>query len=205
MSSKKERQLRKRNRKQKGKSIADSDIVWVQDKEHEFANIRQLVGSGVASRHLSNHPKRVLLPKLRGLHINFSKCSIFGVAGAVNLAPMARILGCNPEVLPSSYLGLPLEDSLMGAQKWESIIERIKNRLPFWKRSSLSKAGKLTLIKSVLLSILIYMLSLFIAPPKVVKAIEKVIRDFLWDASDNKKGYHYVKWKTCCLPLKAGG
>ncbi|XP_026432449.1 probable LRR receptor-like serine/threonine-protein kinase At5g59680 [Papaver somniferum] len=49
------------------------------------------------------------------------------------------------------------------------------------------------------------MLSLFIAPPKVGKAIEKVIRDFLWDASDTKKGYHYVKWKTCCLPPKAGG
>lgn len=76
---------------------------------------------------------------------------------------------------------------------------------PSWKRSSLSKTGKLTLIKSVLLSIPIYILSLFIALPKVVKEIEKVIRDFLWDASDTKKGYHYVKWKTCCLPLKTGG
>lgn len=67
---------------------------------------------------------------LSGLHINFSKCSIFCVAGAVNLDPMERMLGCNPEVFPSSYLGLPLGDSLMGAQKWESIIDRIKNRLP---------------------------------------------------------------------------
>lgn len=84
-------------------------------------------------------------------------------------------------------------------------MERCKAKLCSWKRSTLSKAGKLTLAKSVLASIPIYMLSLFTAPPKVIKSIEKVIRDFLWDPSERKKGHHYVAWDTCHTPLRKGG
>ncbi|XP_026452133.1 uncharacterized protein LOC113352536 [Papaver somniferum] len=138
---------------------------------------------------------------LSGLHIKFQSAA-FLVWREVNLAPMARMLG--------SIQRFCLLRTLVS--HWETPYWALRSgkvslteSLPSWKRSSLSKAGKLTLIKSVLLSIPIHMLSLFIAPPKVVKAIEKVIRDFLWDAADTKKGYHYVKWKTCCLPLKAGG
>ncbi|XP_026419867.1 uncharacterized protein LOC113315832 [Papaver somniferum] len=83
-----------------------------------------------------------------GLHINFVKCSLFGVAGASYLSQMAMMLGCKSESFPSSYLGLPLGDFFLGSQKWESIIERCKNMLCSWKRSCLNKAGGLG-IKSV--------------------------------------------------------
>ncbi|XP_026458519.1 uncharacterized protein LOC113359036 [Papaver somniferum] len=139
-----------------------------------------------------------------GLKINFAKCGLFGVAGARNIDSMTAMLGCKTEILPSSYLCIPLGDS-SSSIKWEALIEKCKSRLCSWKRSSLSKAGKLNLTKSVVSSILIYMLSLFIAPPKVIKVLEKVIRDFLWDPSETKKGYHYVSWKKCRTPLKSGG
>lgn len=102
---------------------------------------------------------------LSGLRINFAKCSLFGIAGAGNLEAMSAMMGCKTELLPSNYLGLPLGDNSAFSQKWEEIIEKCKSRLSSWKRSSLTKAGKLTLAKSVLSSIPIYMLSLFIAPP----------------------------------------
>jgi hypothetical protein len=44
----------------------------------------------------------------------------------------------------------------------------------------LSKGGKITLIKSTLLNMPTYMLSLFPIPADVAKHIKKIQQDFLW-------------------------
>ncbi|XP_026384892.1 uncharacterized protein LOC113280488 [Papaver somniferum] len=113
-----------------------------------------------------------------GLSTNFNKCNLFVVGEVVNLDDMAAILGCSCDSFPSIYLGMPLGDQTLSKSKWDRIVEICKSRLASWKRSSLSKAGKLTLIKSVLLSLPIYYFSLFLAPKYVVNQIEKTIRDF---------------------------
>lgn len=135
-----------------------------------------------------------------GLRINFSKTSMFGIAGATNISGLAEMMGCRSELMPTTYLGLPLGQAANNNAMWDPIIENCIARLPNWIRSSLTKAGKLTLVKSVLSSVPIYMFSLFAAPMKVIKALEKVIRDFLWDPSDTKKGYHLVAFNKMRTP-----
>ncbi|XP_026451953.1 uncharacterized protein LOC113352337 [Papaver somniferum] len=44
------------------------------------------------------------------LRINFAKCSLYGVANAVNMDAMTAMLGCKTESFPSIYLGFPLGD-----------------------------------------------------------------------------------------------
>ena len=56
----------------------------------------------------------------------------------------------------------------------------ISKLLARWKKMYLSKGGCLTLLKSMLLSIPTYFLSLFTIPTRVANRIENLQWDFLW-------------------------
>lgn len=140
-----------------------------------------------------------------GLHTNFAKTSLFAVGDVPNMEALTEIMGCASASFPSSYLGLPLGASSRDVRKWDKIVEMCKARLPTWKRGIVSKGGKLTLIKHVLLSLLVYQFSLFLAPRSVIKQIERTICKFLWDAANGDKKHHWVGLKSVCKPLSQGG
>ena len=81
----------------------------------------------------------------------------------------------------------------------------MERRLAGWKRSYLSKEGRLTLIKSTLSSLPTYFLSLFPIPSSVAHRIEKLQRDFLWGGLGDEFKYHFVNWHTICAPIQQGG
>lgn len=122
-----------------------------------------------------------------GLCTNFSKCSLFAVGDVVNLDELDAVLGCSCEAFPSIYLGLPLGENNLSKRKWDRVVERCKCRLATWKRSSQSKGGKLTLIKSVLLSLPIYYFSIFMAPKSVIQRIEKTIIEIFFGTTLQKR------------------
>ena len=84
-------------------------------------------------------------------------------------------------------------------------MSKVQKRLDGWKKAFLSRGGRLTLIHSVLSSIPIFYLSLFKAPTGVIKAVEKVMRDFLWEGGDLLGGDHLVGWPPVCLAKEKGG
>ena len=84
------------------------------------------------------------------------------------------MLECREGKLPISYLGLPLGASFKSSWVWDAVEERFKKRLTMWKRQYLSKGGRLTLIKSILSSLLIYFMSLFVIPRKVSSRLENI-------------------------------
>lgn len=139
-----------------------------------------------------------------GLSTNFQKSNLFAVGEVEDLDTLAAVMGCSFEGFPVIYLGLPLGDKTNTISKWDKVLEICRVRLASWKRG-LSKAGKLTLIKSVLLSIPVYYFSLFMAPQFVIKQIEKSIRDFLWHDGDNGKKHYWVNWGKVGEPLDHGG
>ena len=65
----------------------------------------------------------------------------------------------------------------------------------------ISKAGRLTLIKSMFSGTSMYYLSLFRAPSFVCKSIEKYMRDFLWKGVGEDHGSHLVNWELVGQPL----
>ncbi|KAL6329204.1 hypothetical protein AAG906_014814 [Vitis piasezkii] len=64
------------------------------------------------------------------------------------------------------------------SSSWDGVEERMRRRLAQWKRQYISKGGRITLIKSTLASIPIYLLSLIRIPKAVAKRIERIQRDF---------------------------
>lgn len=74
-----------------------------------------------------------------------------------------------------------------------------------WQSKFLSKAGKLTLVKSVAQAIPTYTMHVFQLPKGVLKAFQSKITKFWWGKGGGKKGLHYCKWERLCASKWSGG
>ncbi|RVW13630.1 LINE-1 reverse transcriptase-like [Vitis vinifera] len=99
-----------------------------------------------------------------GLRINLAKSVLIPVGEVDELEELAAELGCRLGALPTVYLGLPLGAHHKTSSSWDGVEERMRRRLAWWKRQYISKGGRITLIKSTLASIPIYLLSLIRIP-----------------------------------------
>ena len=111
---------------------------------------------------------------ISSLKINLGKSELVPVGMVHN-----NVLGCKQGTLPMKYLVLPLGAKFKDKAIWNPILEKTERRLAGWKRSYLSKGGRVTLIKSTLSNLPTYFLSLFPIPTVVANRIEKLQRNFL--------------------------
>ncbi|GJY41443.1 hypothetical protein Tco_0428713 [Tanacetum coccineum] len=116
-----------------------------------------------------------------------------------------QILPFEEGKLPVKYLGVPLVSSRLLIRDCVELIDRVQTRIQDWKNKSLSAAGRLQLIRSVLGAMHIYWASVFILPSRVLLNIEQLMRGFLWSPSSLKKGRSKVAWEVVCLPKNEGG
>ncbi|GKC56573.1 hypothetical protein Tco_1084171 [Tanacetum coccineum] len=80
-------------------------------------------------------------------------------------------LGCLVLKCPFYYLGTRVGGSMTRVQAWQEIVEKVKSRLSKWKSKTLSIGGRLTLLKSVLGSILVFHMSIFKVPSKATENV----------------------------------
>ncbi|XP_071694872.1 uncharacterized protein [Rutidosis leptorrhynchoides] len=120
-------------------------------------------------------------------------------------AAILDILPFDEGNLPVRYLGVPLVSSRLLYQDCKILVERVKHKIDDWKNKSLSFAGRVQLIISVLTSMHIYWASVFILPDAIINDIEKLLRGFLWCQGAMKRGKAKVKWDVLCLPKDEGG
>lgn len=81
--------------------------------------------------------------------------------------------------LPSKYLGAPLIDRACQFTAWEDLILRLKKCLSSWSFRCLNLAVKVILVKSVLQSMPLYLLSALTTPKFILKALRNLQRNFL--------------------------
>nr|GEW62149.1 hypothetical protein [Tanacetum cinerariifolium] len=101
--------------------------------------------------------------------------------------------------LSVKYLGVPLVSSRLVYRDCKELIEKVESRINDWKNKSLSKAGRLQLVQSVISSMHVYWSSMFILLTRVLLDIEQLMHGFLW------KGRSKVAWEVVCLPKAEGG
>ena len=74
-----------------------------------------------------------------------------------------------------------------------------------WTSRSLSFAGRLQLLSSVLYNIQMYWCSMFIIPKYTIAKIEQIFSSFLWSGKLGNARRAKIRWESVCLPKKEGG
>lgn len=171
--------------------FADDTILFCDAEWEEIVNVKRILRC---------------FEIMSGLKINFHKSVVCGVgiSGDITQA-FASKLYCLSKKLPLLYLGLPLGANPRRKKTWQPVVEKVKAKLALWKRRTLSFAGRLTLIKSVLDSLPGYYISLFKVPKGVAKEIDKWRATFLWGSSEIRRKIHLVNWKLVTLSKEQGG
>ena len=141
-----------------------------------------------------------------GMQVNNQKSTVFfaGIDDSVK-ANILDMTGFSLGNLPMKYLGLPLISARLFHSDCQPLLDKIMARIQSWTSSSLSFAGRLQLISSVLYSIQTYWCTMFIIPKFTCYKIEQIFSGFLWSGKDVNARRAKVGWKTLCLPKEEGG
>ena len=86
-----------------------------------------------------------------------------------------------------------------------SVVDRIGQRAASWTTRFLSKAGKLTMLKSALTAIPNHTMSCFLLPVSLCKIMQSTLTRFWWDGPDGKGKMCCVSWDTLTKPKAKGG
>jgi hypothetical protein len=140
-----------------------------------------------------------------GRKVNLAKSFMVPVGEVNNIGVLAEIMGCEVGSLPITYLGMPLGARFEDKACWNRLVEKSVKTLATWKRSYLSKGGRIALIKSTLSNLPTYLLSLLPIPVAIAKRIESIQCDFLWGGMGEEFKFHLVKWRKVCSPIREGG
>ncbi|KAJ9539210.1 hypothetical protein OSB04_031943 [Centaurea solstitialis] len=127
-----------------------------------------------------------------------------------NVAPDEQhaILNClefSKGCFPIRYLGVPLSPIYLKISDYGPLVLKVRNRIHNWKSKFLSYAGRKQLISSVLQSLQLYWMGVFLLPSVVVHELEALFRDFLWAHGSSSRGRCKVAWTDVCKPKECGG
>ncbi|GAB2303773.1 hypothetical protein Dimus_038959 [Dionaea muscipula] len=138
-----------------------------------------------------------------GLDVSIAKSKFFGAGLDDVLAnQIMNSTGFTRGAFPLKYLGVPLAASRITFIHFKPYIDRIGNYIDGWLRKTLSYAGRLELIKSVLQGVECFWLSIFPLPACVTDAIIRMCRFFLFGANVKNPP---VSWESLSTPKREGG
>ncbi|XP_074302903.1 uncharacterized protein LOC141637237 [Silene latifolia] len=116
-----------------------------------------------------------------------------------------QVTGFAEGQMPFRYLGVPIQPTKLTKKECNILAEKMVNRIRSLGAKKLSYAGRLTLINYVLNSLYSYWSNIFILPKSILRRIEAICRNYLWDGSAEYHRVPLVGWDTVTLPKIEGG
>eukprot|EP00253_Pinus_taeda_P025385 PITA_25385 len=149
-----------------------------------------------------------LFMKATGMQLNYGKSQVC-VAGynrrecntMSNLFPFQ----IQPLSSPFKYLGFWLKPDSYKKEDWSWLLAKIEARISHWSFRWLSRAGRMTLLKSVRLAIQVYWAALTWIPKGILEKIRRLCCRFLWDGAKEEIVLPWVAWDKIARPKAWGG
>eukprot|EP00253_Pinus_taeda_P002170 PITA_02170 len=107
--------------------------------------------------------------------------------------------------MPFKYLGFWLKPSSYRNQDWHWLVAKIEQRISHWSFKWLSRAGRLTLVNSVLQAIPVFWAALTWIPRGIIHKIKQICSRFLWSGSKESSMLPWVAWDKIARPKEWGG
>lgn len=118
---------------------------------------------------------------------------------------ISRILGISLGSFPFTYLGIPFSPKILLINQLQHIPHRVNNAIHSWNHSSISIAGKVTLLSGKIFSIPNCILPVMHLPNTILNQISKTAQNFLWGRTNNNRAFHSVGWTFITLSKSKGG
>jgi hypothetical protein len=142
-----------------------------------------------------------------GLQTNLQKTSVTPIScDGINISSILADLPVSQAVFPIKYLGLPLTPRRLKKIDFQPLVDKATGKLSTWNGRNLTQAGRVCLVKSVLSSQPVYLMTVIKPPVEVLQELDKIRRHFLW-AGDKalSGGKCKVNWAKTTLPKDLGG
>lgn len=141
-----------------------------------------------------------------GLKENPLKCQVYFMGVSSEEKQMIlEYLGYEEGELLVRYLGLPFSTKKLTISQCKPSIDKVTARICTWMARTLSYAGRVQLIRSVLTGIQAYWAQAFILPEKVIKLLEAMCHNYLWSGTATVTRRPLVAWEKVYLPKSEGG
>jgi len=171
-----------------------------------YADDMMIFGKGINSNIMVLKKVFLNYAEASGQLVNPQKSSIYvGSIFTAKLNQIANLIGFKIGTLPFTYLGVPIYKGKPKYCHFQPLADKVKSKLLAWKASLLSIIGRVKLVKSVVQSMLLYCLSIYSWPVKLLKDLEKWMRSFIWSGDVNQRKLVTVAWHKVCKPFKEGG
>ncbi|XP_021985231.1 uncharacterized protein LOC110881199 [Helianthus annuus] len=140
------------------------------------------------------------------LKVNLNKSSLYGLgAEDAEIEGMAGTLNCKIGSMPFNFLGLTIGANMKREKYWKIVLDEFNKKLSAWKAKCLSFAGRMVLAKAVMGALPNYFFSMYLAPKKVIKALDTIRRDFIWGRNAGKYKIRWIAWGKMTKPKQLGG
>ncbi|XP_074291700.1 uncharacterized protein LOC141618485 [Silene latifolia] len=132
-------------------------------------------------------------------------CVYFGGVTSNVKGLIMAATGFSEGEFPFRYLGLPLSTSRFTAAMFKPMLDKIRGKIMHWANHTLSYAGKVTLLNSVVFGVQNFWGASILLPKGIVKKLQKICKDFFWGIAEGKRRLVFKKWLDFCLPRREGG
>eukprot|EP00253_Pinus_taeda_P008941 PITA_08941 len=149
-----------------------------------------------------------LFMKATGMQINIrkSQCILEGFSRNERTQITASLpFESLPMDDPFKYLGFWLKPNSYKKQDWQWLVAKIEAKIGHWSYKWLSRAGRLTLVNSVLQAMPVFWAALTWVPKGVLHKIKKLCSRFLWAGAKEDSVLPWVAWDKIARPKEWGG
>nr|GEW60008.1 RNA-directed DNA polymerase, eukaryota [Tanacetum cinerariifolium] len=157
----------------------------------------------------NNNNIQTLLSVLRcfylasGLKINLHKSKLMRIGVSSNVVvAAASLIGYSILIAPFNYLGVKVGSNMSRITSRDDVISKVSSRLSKWKLKLLSIGGRLSLLKSVLTSILLYHMSIFKVPMGVLNYLESIRRKLFYGVDGLDRKLAWIGWNMVLTSIK---
>jgi len=130
----------------------------------EVQSHQQFVDDTLLMAHSTVQEAKELKPILQqfalasGMEVNPRKSRIyFFNTPHVTQRNITRILGFQVGNLPTKYLGAPLSENIIRQTSWQDLLDKMRSKLNDWTLRALNFPSRLTLVKSILQAMPVYL------------------------------------------------
>jgi hypothetical protein len=148
----------------------------------------------------------MLFDKVSGMKINFHKSEFIPInLDEESIHTIAHVLNCPVGSLLVKYLGIPLHFEKLKREDLQPLLDKLIRRIASWRRRLLVHSSRLTLVKTCLASVPVYLLSFLKFSKWAIKMLESQMAHCLWNNDSDSYKYHLANWQLVSMRKEFGG